>query len=512
MPRSLFARLHARYGPKDQGFTRREVLAASLAASAGLLLSRDPVFGLVVPRRVRFGAKRVVVVGAGFGGLACAHELKAAGYDVTVVEARDRIGGRVLSFNSVCSREYIPGRNVEGGGELIGSNHPTWVGYAEKFGLEFLDVTEEEDVDYPILIGGKRLTGEESSKLYEEMEAANQQMNADAEGIDADAPWTSPNAAALDRKSMQEWIDSLSVEDLTRRAISLENAANNGVECASASYLGMLTAVKGGGVEKYWTESEVYRCKGGNQQLALKLAEAIGIDRIVLGLAVSEIAVKGDKVVISCADGRTIECDDVVLATPPPTWKKVAISPSLPGAINPQMGVNVKYLNHLKTKFWIEKKMAPWGFTDGNVVMTWDGTDGQEGIENAALNCFSGGKAASALLAMARDQREAYVKGELEKLFPGFGEQFVQGRFMDWPNERYTGCGYSFPAPGQVTTVGPLLAKGMGRLHFAGEHCCYKFVGYMEGALNSGASLAKKLAVRDGVAKGTEKKEPVPVR
>jgi len=504
MARSLFARLHRRYGSKNSRFTRRDVLAASLAASAGLLLSTDSVFGMAMPRRARLGAKRVVVVGAGFGGLACAHELKTAGYAVTIVEARDRVGGRVLSFNSVCSREFVPGRNVEGGGELIGSNHPTWVGYAKKFGLKFLDVTEAKDVDYPIIIGGKRLTGEEASKLYKEMDAANQMMNADAQGVDADQPWNTPNAAALDKQSVQEWIDSLPVRELTKRAISLENGANNGVDCRAASYLGMLTAVKGGGIEKYWSESEVYRCKGGNQLLALKLAQAVGAGHIVLGLAVKAIVVKSDKVVVTCGDGRTIEADDVVLGTPPSTWKDIAISPALPDDLSPQMGVNVKYLNHLKSKFWVEKKIAPWGFTDGNVVMTWDGTDGQEGIENAALTCFSGGKAASALLAMSRHERDAHVRAELEKLFPGFGEQFVGGRFMGWPNEVFTGAGYSFPAPGQVTTIGPLLAKGMGRLHFAGEHCCYKFVGYMEGALNSGAAVAKRLAQRDGVVEKTE--------
>ena len=62
-------------------------------------------------------------------------------------------------------------------------------------------------------------------------------------------------------------------------------------------------------------------------------------------------------------------------------------------------------------------------------------------------------------------------------------------------------AGYSFPAPGEVTTVGPLLHKGLGRLHFAGEHTCYAFFGYMEGALQSGVSLARKLARRDGLHK-----------
>jgi monoamine oxidase len=72
---------------------------------------------------------------------------------------------------------------------------------------------------------------------------------------------------------------------------------------------------------------------------------------------------------------------------------------------------------------------------------------------------------------------------------------------MDWPSDPWTQTGYSFPAPGQVTTVGPILRQGLGRLHFAGEHTCFAFVGYMEGALNSGVALARRIAKRDGVVK-----------
>ena len=73
---------------------------------------------------------------------------------------------------------------------------------------------------------------------------------------------------------------------------------------------------------------------------------------------------------------------------------------------------------------------------------------------------------------------------------------------MDWPSDEWTQCGYSFPAPGEVTTVGPMLREGVGgRLHFAGEHASYAFIGYMEGALNSGVALANRLAVRDGAVK-----------
>src|SRR5688572_28880357 len=172
MSRSLFARLARRYDPnRIDPATRREFLKATLAASAGLLMSRSELYGQAMPQGRGGGGKRVVVIGAGFAGLACAHELKAAGYDVTVLEARNRVGGRVLSFS-----DLVPGKNVEGGGELIGSNHPTWMGYKEKFNLDFLDVSEWDD-DYPIILNGKTLTPEESEQLYEEMDAALAKLN-----------------------------------------------------------------------------------------------------------------------------------------------------------------------------------------------------------------------------------------------------------------------------------------------------------------------------------------------
>ena len=501
MSRSLFARLNQRYGRPIDVFTRREMLAATLAGSAGLLLSRLPVFAQA-PAAAKANGKSVVVIGAGFSGLACAHELLSAGYDVSIVEARNRVSGRVISFG-----DLVPNKNVEGGGELIGSNHPTWVNYAQKFGLEFLDVTEDKEAEAPMVIGGKRLSEEESSKLWEEMDAALSKMNDDARKVDPDEPWKAANAAALDKKTTQNWIDSLDGSELLKKAVWIQLAADNGQDPSRQSYLGNLTQVAGGGVEKYWTESEVYRCKGGNMQLAQKLAAAIGRDRITLKLPVTQVEAKGrGGMVVTCADGRTLECDDVVLATPPTTWGKIQFNPGLPRALAPQMGHNVKYLAAVKGRFWKEKKLSPDSLTDGLVSMTWEGTDNQPGDEGASLNCFSGGPQAQQARDFPKDRRDGEYGAELEKLYPGFKASFVQARFMDWPGDPWTLAGYSFPGPGQVTTVGPLMRKGVGNLHFCGEHTSYKFVGYMEGALNSGAALAKRLAQRDGLLK-EEKQE-----
>jgi len=100
---------------------------------------------------------------------------------------------------------------------------------------------------------------------------------------------------------------------------------------------------------------------------------------------------------------------------------------------------------------------------------------------------------------MSKADRDRAYAELLNKIYNGYNDNVVKTRFMDWPNDPWTQAGYSFPAPGQVTTVGPILHKGIGRLHFAGEHASYKFVGYMEGALNSGASLAQRIAKRDGI-------------
>jgi monoamine oxidase len=121
--------------------------------------------------------------------------------------------------------------------------------------------------------------------------------------------------------------------------------------------------------------------------------------------------------------------------------------------------------------------------------------------KGAVMVAFSGGKAAEACRKnKGKAADDAYVVN-LSAIYPGFQEQFVDGRFMDWPSDPLTAASYAFPAPGEVTTVGPRLREGLGHLHFAGEHCSYAFMGYMEGALNSGAMLAKRLAKRDGVAK-----------
>jgi monoamine oxidase len=487
---NLYTQLHRKHGTSS-GLTRREMIERSLAAAGALLLS-DRFAGAASRLQTRGG--RVVVIGAGFSGLAAAYELSRAGYEVTVVEGRNRVGGRVISFS-----DLVPGKNVEGGGELIGSNHPAWLGYAKQFKLEFLDVTEE-DAEFPIVLGGKRLTADDSEKLWEEMEAAFNTIVGDAGTVDADEPWKAANAQALDRRTLASWIDGLSASPRCKAALHTMMTADNGVVTEWQSYLGNLAMVKGGGLEKYWSESEVYRCKEGNQLLARRFAAAIGAARVLTRTPVRAVAVTDSGARVTLASGKVLEADHVVLTAPPPVWNRIAFDPLLPPGLAPQMGSNVKFLMGLSSAFWRRAELAPELLTDGPVSMTWHSTDGQRGA-GEALVAFSGGPAADICREWTPAQRTENYLAELQKVYRGIRPSFVRARFMDWPGDPWVKASYSFPAPGQVTAQGPTFRQGIGRLHFAGEYCSYAFMGYMEGALNSGAAAARRIALADGVVK-----------
>jgi monoamine oxidase len=203
---------------------------------------------------------------------------------------------------------------------------------------------------------------------------------------------------------------------------------------------------------------------------------------------------------IQTADGRRWEADHVVLAVPPSVWSKIRFDPGLPRSLRPQMGTAVKYLAEVKNLFWLEKRLSSYSLSNGPIGWTWESTHHQPKGHSFGFTAFSGGPAAEACRLTPPPGRDEFYAAWLAKAYPDFRRHFIQSRFMDWPAETWTAGSYSFPAPGQIMSQGPLLQEGLGgRLHFAGEHTCYKFVGYMEGALNSGTTVAKRIAERDGV-------------
>ncbi len=394
--------------------------------------------------------------------------------------------------------DLVSGKTVEGGGEYIGSNHPTWVAYAHKFGLELYEGSADEDADQPVIMDGRKLDSKETKALFEEMKIGNRRMNKDAAPVVADEPWKTPNAEALDDLNTATWLRDLPVSRTCKLAIASQLAGNNGVALSRQSYLGNLSQVKGGGLEKYWTDSEIYRCRGGNQRLAKRLAESAG-EHLRLETPVTRIDTSATLAKVYCANGEVLEADDVVLTVPPSVWSQITFEPGLPHGLHPQMGTVMKYLSVVTNRFWTNEHLGADASTDEMISMTWDGTDGQ-GAGHAVLTAFSGGPAAVTSRHKWAQSKVASFQELLEKLYPGYAKHFVSSRFIDWSADPAARAGYSFPAPGQVTKIGPLLREGVGSLHFAGEHTCYKFVGYMEGALDSGVAAARRVLRESKVA------------
>lgn len=518
MSRSLYARLSNRFADRRRTISRREALRRSAFGLAALLAATRMTGcassgqgrsaradGGRPPRR--HNGRTVVVVGAGFAGLACAYELIEFGYEVQIVDARPRVGGRVLSF-----KDFVPGKVVEGGGELIGSNHLTWQAYASQFDLDMLDVTTEEELAFPIRIGGRMLDEAQSEQLWMSMDIALSTMNELAVGVSPDEPWTSPGAASLDQRTVADWINALAIDEDTKSVLRVVMSSDNAVPVENQSLLAMLAAVAGGGFQSYWEDSEVYRCRGGNQQLADKLAERIRPFRFLMGTPVESISYTppGEAVAqpakVYTTTGQVLTADEVVLAVPPSMWRHMFFAPGLPEGLTPQMGVAAKYLSAVKSRYWRDLGLAPDSVTDGPCAMTWEGTDNQRGggSQSASLHVFSGGHAAERLRDGSRTEVDARVRAELESIYPGYAANLLRRgdgtdtRFMDWPGDPWTRAGYSFPAPGQLMRTGQTIQDGLGNLHFAGEHASPAFAGYMEGALRSGVMLAQRLAMRDG--------------
>ena len=490
---SLLRRLRVAFDPHFVHSSRREILKAAIAGAGGLF-SLSTARGEFKQRKV---GKRIVVVGAGFAGLACADELAAVGYDVTVVEARGRVGGRVQTLT-----DLVKGKTVEAGGELVGPNQPVWMAYAKRFDLKFIELPWEPcDV---IVLDGKTLPPARARELYNGMRDVLATMNEFAASIDADRPWLSPSASKLDGQSLADWIRSRDASDDVKRLIEIQWTGINGLEPEFQSLLAILAIVKGGGLQKFWDETDTMHCVGGAQHLAIRLGRSFverrGEESVRFSTPVTAVRIHRDGVVVELAGGAKLEADDVVLTVPPSTWHKIAIEPELPKVLQVPMANSTKFLAIVKEKVWKRLGREPNAMSDGPVQLTWETTAGQGDDGDHALVAYAGGRTADANRAWPETERKGRYREVLDELYPGFAAAMTGGRFVDWVADEWARGTYSLPAPGDVTTVGPLLdAPHAKHLHFAGEHCCYAFVGWMEGALQSGVRIARRLADRDGV-------------
>jgi monoamine oxidase len=499
MSHTLFGLLHRRYGEPS-----------SVQAAIHAIREASERFHVPLPGEEREpNGRSVVVIGAGLAGLSAGSYLSAAGFEVTVLEAQGQVGGRVESQSTVFN-----GRVIEAGAELIGANHPLWVGMASKYQLGLSVFTPDNLfdaawLDQPTFLRGQMLSRDEAKQLYDQMDGVFAKISADASYIaNPYRPWENGNAAQWDATPVANKLKEFGVPDggLLWDALKVHLENDQTVAVEQQSYLGLTAVVRGGQLgddtHAYWTMSEVFRCEQGNQALARKLRDIIDATpgcAVRLNAPVTAIDIRDNDVQVSVGT-NTFICDYAVLAVPQPVWNKLTISP--PG-IDPSWhittGPAVKYLSPVRSRFWLAKNQAPAGVSD-QLGMTWEGTDNQMvvGDQSIEMSVFAGGPWAD--LARNSPDRRDYFTNRLVELFPGYIEQALDPTFMDWPANPWIGCGYSCPTLGQVTKAGPRLA-GMynNRLAFAGEHTVMGMFGYMEGALESGLRASDLIKTTAGV-------------
>lgn len=493
MSRSLFGKLHRRFGARPAGAERVRRSQDNRRQLEQALLAR-------LERAPKTNA-RVVVVGAGFAGLAAAHFLAGKVGSLIVLEASGRVGGRVLSNSTV-----VPGRIAELGAELIGLNHPLWLALARKLGIGLSVLTSEdyyaaEHLEMPLSLLGRRLSPAEAEALYRDMKGILDQITTEASKLtSAERPWEGPDQTYLDQtsfgKALEGWVDKTR-QPLLWEAFRAQMANDNVADLYQQSYLGLLALVKGGSLPgdpgAYWTESEAVRSENGNQNLAEKLA--VGLD-VRLGTPVARLELGGATPQVVTRDGKALPADHVVLATPPTSWPRLGIPYSI------QTGPAIKCMRPLDDRFWIRDGAAPSALSS-DLGMVWETTDNQMRSNPVSLSLFAGGPYADAAIQhKGYPTTEAWFQARISALYRGY-EQHVQGPayFANWPGTEWIWTGYSCPAPGQVTGVAKDLYENKlapGRLFFAGEHTFMSYFGYMEGALQSGARAAREILALHG--------------
>jgi monoamine oxidase len=432
----------------------------------------------------------VLVAGAGLAGLSAARALMSRGASVTVIDVRDRVGGRVWTIRD----GFAEGQHAEGGGDFIDDDQREICALAVDLGLKLV----------PILRGGfgyVRSDENGHAKIVARHARNSWQRLAEALGPVsrpyhlAERRWDSPITADLARRSVSAWLDETRADgDLRATA-----AGMRGFFLADPEELSLIALIDQFAEEGAAMPGTIYRIAGGNDRLVAALAQPLG-DRLHLNTDVVALSHRGKVVRASVKNNRAlaqISCDYAILALPATLLRRIPITPALP-AQQHEAVVRLKYGRATRTLLQFSKKFwraagRPRAF--GSPLpfgALWDGNEEQRG-RAGILSLLAGGSASDATQAIVA-KHGARGLADMLAWLGAKDSELLTSRQIVWEQDPFARGGYAYFDPGFDPGLRAWLSRPAGRLFFAGEHTSVRWQGYMNGAVESGLRAAAEVA------------------
>jgi monoamine oxidase len=443
----------------------------------------------------------VVVIGAGLAGLAAAREAVAAGASVVVLEARDRVGGRVLNH------DIGGGEVVEVGAQWIGPTQDRLAALADELAVDTFPTYQTGDNVMEHTGSLRRYSGtipRINPLVLLDVEQAQRRLDRLARRVPLETPWEAPGAATLDAQTVATWMRRNLATRAGRRLLELGIEAVWAAQPEDMSLLHVLFYIHsaGGLAMLFDTEggAQQDRFVGGSQLVPLRMAERLGGDRLVLEAPVRRIEHGPDGVAVH-ADGTTARGRRAVLAVAPTLAGRIAYDPPLPGYRDQltqrmPLGTVAKCMAIYDEPFWRGEGLSGQGMSDvGPVKLTYDNSP--PGGSPGVLLGFLDGRHARELGRIQADERRDAVIDCFSRLFGPRADRPDAYVERLWADEEWSrGCYGAHMPTGVWTSYGPAVRKPIGTLHWAGAEYATVWSGYMDGAIRSGQNAAHEALER----------------
>jgi len=445
----------------------------------------------------------VLVVGAGLAGLTAARELVAAGRSVLVLEARDRVGGRVVS------RDIGGGKVVEMGGQYAGPTQDRLLALAADLGVATFPTY---DTGKKVLhFNGKRGTYSGAIPrinplVLADVGRAQARLESLAARVPTDAPWTAAKAGQWHGQTFATWARRNTISRSARALLALGAEAVFAAEPGDLSLLHVLFYARSGGSFQKLIDTtggaQQDRFAGGSALIAERLADRLGAATVKLGAPVSKISVTGGKVTATTTAGQ-FDGKRIIVATPPLLAGRIEYEPALPYwreqlTQRVPMGSVIKCQVIYDEPFWRAEGLSGQATGDGEgsrVVFDNSPPDGSPGV----LLAFVEGDEARRLGRASAQARRAAVLGSLTRYFGHKAASPSDYLELDWQQERWSGgCYGTLFGPNVWTRYGHALTAPAGPIHWAGTETSPVWCGYMDGAVRSGEKAAAAMLAELG--------------